>query len=325
MAMLLHMSDPAHWFSPLRSRRHLDIYEPTLRMLEDEHAYKLVAAVPGVAADGVTLTVTDEGLLRVVATAKTDGREVLSRTLRLAEDADSKAVKATCTDGVLEVTVSKVQPPAAVTVPVQASEPAATAEQRTFVVTKKLPGLAASEIKITLEPRVGRATNSYQLVIHATSAKGYGEYHFSHSLPEDTMPEATTAFCCHGLLHVHVPRREPVLVTVPVADSEEEASADDQHLQLVHFQAPGYSAEHVKLQATPGCLLVKFQRPGAQVAERLVVLPDEVKDLHSLRAVCVDGMLRVKVAKSALHQEATPRQVPVSGANVAEAMQTDQQ
>eukprot|EP00959_Pyramimonas_sp_CCMP1952_P207106 4332487-Pyramimonas_sp.AAC.1 len=86
--MMLHMSDPAHWFTPLTSRRHLQAYEPTLRMMEDERSYKLIAAVPGVAADGVTLSVTDDGLLKVDAKSKTDGREVLSRTLRLSEDAD---------------------------------------------------------------------------------------------------------------------------------------------------------------------------------------------------------------------------------------------
>eukprot|EP00959_Pyramimonas_sp_CCMP1952_P338207 7082734-Pyramimonas_sp.AAC.1 len=88
MAMLLHLSDPAHWFTPLTSRRHLQAYEPTLRMIEDERSYKLIAAVPGVAADGVTLSVTDDGLLKVDAKSTSDGREVLSRTLRLSEDAD---------------------------------------------------------------------------------------------------------------------------------------------------------------------------------------------------------------------------------------------
>ena len=38
--MMLHMSDPAHWFTPLTSRRHLQAYEPTLRMIEDERSYK---------------------------------------------------------------------------------------------------------------------------------------------------------------------------------------------------------------------------------------------------------------------------------------------
>jgi HSP20 family molecular chaperone IbpA len=320
------MTDPTHWFTPLVSRRHLDVYEPKLRMLEDERAYKLIAAVPGVAADGVSLTVTDDGLLKVEAKSKTDGREVLSKTLRLAEDADVQAVKASCTDGILEVTVSKAQPPAAVTVNVAASEPpsaAAAGGQREFVLTKKLPGLAASEVNITLEPRIGRSVVSYQLVIHATSAKGYGEYHFSHSLPEDIVPDAAKAFCCHGLLHVRVPRKEPMLMTVPVMDTEEEESASgDQYLQLANFRAPGFSAQNVKLQATPGCLVVKFERSEGEAVERLVVLPDEVKDLHSLRAVCVDGVLSIKVMKSAL-QHATPRQVQVSGYNDAEMQMAD--
>lgn len=228
MAMMLHMADPFHLFSPLRKRRQLEMYEATLRVLEDEHAYKVFATIPGVAADRVTLTVTDDGLLKVVAKSKTEDRVVLSKTVRLAEDADAQAVKATCIDGILEVTVGKVQPPATIAVAVHAEAPP-TVEQRAFVVTKKLPGLAASEVKITLEPRVGRPTNSYQLVIHADSTKGYGEYCYAHSLPEDVMPETATAFCCHGLLHVRVPRREPEVVTVPVrADgSEGEVSGED--------------------------------------------------------------------------------------------------
>eukprot|EP00959_Pyramimonas_sp_CCMP1952_P164997 3449003-Pyramimonas_sp.AAC.1 len=75
MAMLLHMPNPAHWFTPLTSRRHLQAYEPTMRMMDDECSYKLIATVPGVAADGVTFSVTDEGLLKVDAKSKSDGRE----------------------------------------------------------------------------------------------------------------------------------------------------------------------------------------------------------------------------------------------------------
>eukprot|EP00976_Prorocentrum_cordatum_P042820 868292-Prorocentrum_minimum.AAC.1 len=235
--MLLHMTDPANWFTLLRSRRHLEVCEPTLRILEDAQAYKLIATVPGVAADGVALIVSDDGRIKVEAKRKTDGLVVLSRTMRLAEDADANAVSATFTDGILEVTVGKVQPRAPVTVEVHAGEPPAAAEERAAQITKKLPGLAASEIKITLEPRVGRPANSYQLVIHALSAKGTGGYHFSHSLPEDTIPEAATAYCCQGLLHVRVPRREPMLVTVPVADNEDEMSTADQWLQIARFRA----------------------------------------------------------------------------------------
>eukprot|EP00959_Pyramimonas_sp_CCMP1952_P033942 711985-Pyramimonas_sp.AAC.1 len=76
------------------------------------------------------------------------------------------------------------------------------------MLSYKLPGIDESEITITLEPRVGP----------------------TNSLPGDTLPEAATAFCCHDLLHVRVPRREPMFVTVPVAEREDDlASADDQN------------------------------------------------------------------------------------------------
>eukprot|EP00959_Pyramimonas_sp_CCMP1952_P235303 4916832-Pyramimonas_sp.AAC.1 len=75
-----------------------------------------------------------------------------------------------------------------------------------------------------------------------------------------------------------------MLVTVPVAEREDDLTSADDKLLLAHFAAPGYSSEHVKLQATPGRLLVELQRHPHALVERLVVLPDELKDLHSLRA-----------------------------------------
>jgi len=296
--------------APLRSRRYLEMYEPRLRLVENETAYKLIAAVPGVAADGINLSVTDDGLLKVDAKSKTGGREtMLQRTVRLAEDADLDSVNAVCADGILEVTVGKLQPPAPISVPVEASEPPAADEL--YHIVKKLPGLSADDVKITLEPlRIGRSTQSYQLAINAASAKGYGEYQLNQALPEDIIPEGATAFCCHGLLHVIVPRREPIRVTVPVASVDETSAEEGEQLQLAHFRAPGYSAEQVFLWAMPGCLRVKFQRNAKEVVERLVVLPDEV-DLSSIRAACVDGVLTVSAPKSALRQTET-RQVVVS-------------
>lgn len=291
----------------------LETYEPRLRLVEDETAYKLIASVPGVSADSITLSVTDDGLLKLDARIKSDGREVLQRTIRLAEDADLTAVKAVCADGILEVTVSKMQPPAPISIPVEACEPPATDDL--YVIQKRLPGLSAEEVKISLEAlRVGRSAQPYQLAIHATSAKGYGEYHITQTLPEDIIPEGATAYCCHGLLHVRVPRREPLRVSVPVA-SVDETPKDEEQLQLAQFKAPGYSAEQVFLWAMPGCLRVKFQRNPKEVAERLVVLPDEV-DLHNLRAACVDGVLTVRVPKSALRKAET-REIVVSSERLA--------
>lgn len=294
--------------APLRSRRFLEMYEPKLRLVEDETSYKLIAAVPGVAADDVTLSVTDDGLLKVDAKVRTDGREVLNRTLRLAPDADLTTVNAVCADGILEVILGKVQPPEPISVSVSASEPPPTDEL--YVIQKKLPGVAASEVQITLEAlQVGRSAQSYQLVIHATSAKGYGEYHFTQTLPEDIIPEAATAFCSNGLLHVRVPRQEPIRVKVPVTNVEE-TSTEETELQLAQFKAPGYSSEQVFLWAMPGCLRVQFQRDAKEMVERLVILPDEV-DLNSIHAVCVDGVLTVKSPKSALHKNEA-RQIVVS-------------
>lgn len=290
--------------APLRSRRTLEVYEPSVRLVEDETAYKFIAAVPGVAADDVTLNVTDDGLLKMEA--KRNGRELLNRTVSLVSDSDLKAISAVCIDGILEVTVNKLQPPSPIPVSVSASEPPTTDEL--YVIQKKLPGISASEVSVTLEPlRMARSAQLYELVIHANSNKGYGEYHFNQTLPEDIIPEGATAFCAHGLLHVKVPRREPVRVAVPVASVDETSSKEEQ-LQLAQFKAPGYSAEQVFVWATDGCLSVKFQRSPKEVTERLVVLPDEV-NLSSIRAVCVDGVLTVKVAKSALRQTETRRVV----------------
>jgi HSP20 family molecular chaperone IbpA len=296
--------------APLTSRyMTLETYEPRLRLVEDETTYKLIASVPGVSADSITLSVTDDGLLKLDAKIKSDGRELLQRTVRLAEDADLTAVKAVCADGILEVTVSKMQPPAPISIAVEASEPLATDDL--YVIQKRLPGLSADEVKVSLEAsRVGRSAQTYQLAIRATSAKGYGEYHFTQTLPEDIIPEGATAYCCHGLLHIRVPRVEPTRVSVPVASCADETAQDEEQLQLAQFKAPGYSAEQVFLWAMPGCLRVKFQRTPKEVAERLVVLPDEV-DLHSIRAACVDGVLTVQVPKSTLRKTET-REIVVS-------------
>jgi len=263
-----------------------------------------------VGADGVTLSVSDDGLLKVEAKSKT-GQDVLQRTIQLAHDAltTEDAVKAVCVDGLLEVIIKKKQPPAAISVPVGAGEPPETDEL--YMVTKKIPGISAAEVTATLKPlrNSGCSTQSYELVISATSARGYGDYHFRQSLPEDINPEDATAFCSNGLLHVRVPRREPIRVTVPVASSIE-TSAEEEQLQLSQFKVPGYSAKQVSVRAMAGVLRIKFQRTAEEQVERLVVIPEEV-DLDCIRAVCVDGLLTVKVPKSALRGAET-RQVLVS-------------
>jgi HSP20 family molecular chaperone IbpA len=123
--MLLHITTLAQRVFP-HYQPDIEVYKPTqIRQLKDERSYTLVATVPGVAAHAFSLSVSDEGLIKMEAKSP-DGREVLQRTLRLAEDADVTAVMAICTDGMLVVAVSKLQPPAPRSIPVQESEPTNT-------------------------------------------------------------------------------------------------------------------------------------------------------------------------------------------------------
>lgn len=71
---------------------------------------------------------------------------------------------------------------------------------------------------------------------------------------------------------------------------------------------------------------MKLQSPeGVGVVERAMVLPDELRDLHSLRARCRDGMITIQASKRAL-QKTAPRQVPVLAAeDAAEKVQTEEQ
>jgi HSP20 family molecular chaperone IbpA len=245
---------------------------------------------------------------------------VLQRKLRLANDADLTTVHAVCTDGLLQMTVKKFQPIAPVFVWVQAFEPILTdtddsSAKRPCEFIKSLPGISAHEVTVSLEPRgnPGSTPHSYQLVVYAASSNGCVEYHFSHLLPDDTNPEGASAWCSGSQLHVLVPRREPVQVPVRDGDAGDccftNDEDDEELMQFAQCRVPDHSSEDVKIEATPGCLRVRFQKKGSVGMERLVVLPDSL-DLGGVRAVCKDGWLTVNFAKSALRQT-QPRLVPV--------------
>ena len=77
---------------------------------QDEHGWSLVADLPGVAADKLTLTVEDGRLLVVgKRAAPFDGQteQELRRVFTLPEEVDVDAIAAKLTDGVLEVTLPK--------------------------------------------------------------------------------------------------------------------------------------------------------------------------------------------------------------------------
>jgi HSP20 family protein len=83
---------------------------PFVDVHQDEHGWSLVADLPGVSADKLTLTVED-GKLLVVGKRTTpfaDGTEQeLRRVFTLPEEVDADAIAAKLVDGVLEVTLPK--------------------------------------------------------------------------------------------------------------------------------------------------------------------------------------------------------------------------
>lgn len=256
--------------------------------------------------------------------------EEYRRTVRLAEDANLDTVKAVCIDGLLQVTVDKKPPPAPLNLEVQPSQytppppvtsdaTAADHEPPAYEFREEVPGVSPSEVTVKLVPQVGHhPTASYHLSIHAASAKGFGTYRFRYSLPDDAVAEGASAHCCNGLLHVRVPRRAPLRVTVPVADAVSASTSDQTQqslVELVHIKAAGCSAHQLKLEATPGLLRVDLHqedsdRDTARVERQLVALPEGL-DLHTLHATCVDGLLTVSAAAPAPPQP-TERAVEVT-------------
>ena len=252
--------------------------------------------------------------------------------MRLAEGANLDTVKAVCIDGLLQVTVDKKPPPAPLNLEVQPSQytppppvtsvaTAADHEPPAYEFREEVPGVSPSEVTVKLVPQVGHhPTASYHLSIHAASAKGFGTYRFRYSLPDDAVAEGASAHCCNGLLHVRVPRRAPLRVTVPVADAAPASTSDQDQTQqplveLVHIKAAGCSAHQLKLEATPGLLRLDLHKEGsdcdtARVRRQLVALPEGL-DLHTLHATCVDGLLTVRATAPASPQP-TERAVEVT-------------
>jgi HSP20 family protein len=77
---------------------------------QDEHGWFLVADLPGVAADKLTLTVEDGRLLVVgkrQAPLDAQTEQELRRAFTLPDEVDTDAISAKLVDGVLEVTLPK--------------------------------------------------------------------------------------------------------------------------------------------------------------------------------------------------------------------------
>lgn len=110
-------------FSPQRGRsdQH-SMLNLAIDVVEKETAYEIKADIPGVNKDDINVTV-DDGVLTIVAESQSgkqlasQGKVIrserrygkFSRSLRLGEDVNDKSIQANYNDGVLTLTLAKVE------------------------------------------------------------------------------------------------------------------------------------------------------------------------------------------------------------------------
>merc|ERR1711998_306741 len=121
-----------------------------IRLAENDDGYSLSARVPGVAAAGVKVTVTD--------------------------DAHPSTLSASCVDGVLEVQIHKLPVPEPAQIAVAATSPLPLEDpESAYEFRRALPGIPASEVKVAVE-------EGSIVSIEAKSAE-YGSYSYRFTLP----------------------------------------------------------------------------------------------------------------------------------------------
>merc|ERR1711871_2787 len=210
--------------------------------------------------------------------------------LQLPADADIGSLEGRLVEGVLEVLVHKAAPTAIAVS--EAAAPVATEEM--YEVQRGVAGLKATDLSVKVEG--GR------LVIVGHNANTHKRYNWSLQVPEDADIEAAAAFCADGLLTVQLPQLAavelPVLEVMP--EQKEEKGEKEGTEQLMRLHVPGYGADNVKLTARKGYLTVRLQREGKAVVERLVALPEEVRDVQGVMAVCQHGVLTIFAKSSSM-------------------------
>merc|ERR1711998_270997 len=233
-----------------------------LQFHQDEHSYQVSASVPGVPAEGVQLTLTDAGTVKLVA-QDFSGRTVIDESFQLPDDADPASLKSHCVDGVLELRVGKLQPPEPTAIAVKPSLPADIDDaERTYEIRRQMPGISAEEVEVTVADG--------ELQIQANSGRGLGSYRHVFTLPGDAVESSTTAHYAHGLLVVRLQRQPPVQVAVSPGEPEGDLEP------VLSLQVPGYQASDVHIEAEHDHVVVKLRRGAAP-----------------LHAACRDGLLRI--------------------------------
>merc|ERR1712137_318942 len=267
-----------------------------IQLAEDEDGYRLSARVPGVAAAGVKVTVTDDAQLHIVAKSDSD-ETVIKRTMALPSDADPSTLNASCVDGVLEVQINKLPVPEPAQIEVAATSPVPLEDPDTaYEFRRALPGIPASEVKVAVEEG--------SIVSIEAKSREYGSYSYRFTLPEHVDSAAISAHAANGVLQIRMPRQprpEPVTVAVTSTAPMEDGEDEEAHVSLATLRVPGYSANDIKLMAHEGRLSIQLSRNGEKSADYWLLLP-ELKDSGNLIAVCQDGILSIKHPKDALQQ-----------------------
>jgi len=292
-------------------RRRLCVQDPALRLIEEEDKYRLVAHIPGVPASHVKVVLLeDEQVVRLSALDPVSKNMVLQKAVHYNDVADPHSTSAWCQDGVLEVTMHKVEAPKPFDIQVQGGEPPET-ERKRYELRRNVPGLSATDVKVHvngttlfIEAREGLSSsecaerdNDATLADFALSA--------TQQLPEDANVQEACAYVSHGVLTVRVPQAldgEPV--RIGVYDDEQ---ADDELKtwdQLAFFHVPGFNQDDICIHATHGYLKIEVDRSkkiaNAKIWERYVILPDELVDLSKVKATCDNGLLRILFSKEGL-------------------------
>jgi len=290
-----------------------------IRLTEDDEGYKLSAHVPGVAASGVKVKVTDDAQLHVVARSN-ENEKLLNRTLALPDDADPSTLRASCVDGVLEVQIEKLAVPAPVEIAVQATSPMALEDpESAYEFKRSIPGIPASTVKVQIEE--GSTVN-----IEAKS-QGFGSYNYKFTLPEHVDAASIAAYCANGILTIRMPRKplpKPITIAVaPTAPMEDGADETATHVTLATLRLPGYSADDIKLEAHEGRLSIELLRDGDKhAAAYWVLLPTDLNDPRDLVAVCQDGILNIEYPKGVVKQPVA-RSVEVSATRARNLLAAD--
>jgi HSP20 family molecular chaperone IbpA len=292
------------------------VQDPSLRLIEEEDKYRLVAHIPGVPASGVQVVVLEyDKIVRIVATDPISGATVLKKAVHYSDTTDPSKISAWCQDGVLEVVMHKMEAMQPFDIPVQDTQPSdSEAKTKCYQLKRNVPGLSAKDVKVHvkdhmlfIEAREGLSSSECAETDNDPTMTGNIVMSTMQQLPEDASVSNAAAYVEHGMLTVKVPQTppaEPVAIRVHTEkDVPDEVLTWD---RLAHFNIPGFSAQDVTIMAAHGYLKIKLDRskqvPNARPWERYVILPEEMEDLSKVASVCENGLLRLLFSKDGLRQ-----------------------